>query len=607
MMKKIFKKINILSAVALLLCATSCEDFLETPSLNSYASDNVYTNVSRAEMATLGCYTGMRSNEIYTYLNYGTDEAMSSEGVGGSKQVFSSYNLTPALAPGYINTLYTQIAKTNNCIKNIPVMDAYNNGNATDKKALRRYYGEVLTLRAIYYSDLIRYWGDVPFITLPGEDYASLYSSRVSRDVIYDAIIADLQTAVELIPWQSELGTSSERLSKQAVKGFLARTALYAAGYSLRWDLKTYDPSTLKMAKRDDPARVREFYQIASDATADIINQKENALNASYEKVFRNYALKVQDTKENLFEVGFAETGHNNRVGYINGNYIETGNETFGKTVPNGWVVPTFYLSFADGDTRRDVSVSNFYIKAPTKKDASITDDMVPSKLDDLRFGKWRLNWKKDKYISATQTSINWVMLRYSDVLLMYAEAQNELNGKPTDGAIKALKDVRTRAFGGDTSKIGTIPADYEGFLNAIVKERAWELAFEGYRRTDLIRWNKLGDVLAQTKASLLDLVDRKGAYADIEEARDYKLHTKALLNDPKVALDYIPVKKADLGTQPAAGYVRLTAFNPLVSTSRIVTEFASGYRANYVELCPFTTNIMDTNLGLKGQQLPGY
>ena len=83
-------------------------------------------------------------------------------------------------------------------------------------------------------------------------------------------------------------------------------------------------------------------------------------------------------------------------------------------------------------------------------------------------------------------------MLRYSDVLLMHAEALNELNNGPTADAISAFRAVRLRAFRNDASKVGAIPTDYDGFREAIIKERKLELSNESLRKTDLTRWGIL-------------------------------------------------------------------------------------------------------------------
>lgn len=174
--------------------------------------------------------------------------------------------------------------------------------------------------------------------------YDDFSSSRVDRDEIYDGIIADLQEAVEVLPWYSEgFFSTPERISKNAAYGLLARTALYAAGYALHWDLNTYDKSTLQMRRPLDESRVRKLYTIADEACKAVISKGENSLLSKYEDVFR--ALNeggVYNPEEVMFE--YAEFGNttNGRVGYTNGLCIHASNALYGKTLPLQLIHPTF-------------------------------------------------------------------------------------------------------------------------------------------------------------------------------------------------------------------------------------------------------------------------
>src|SRR5690606_29053417 len=108
--------------------------------------------------------------------------------------------------------------------------------------------GEAYAIRGYAYFNIVRFWGDVPLSAIPTMDATSFTLPRTSRDIIYDQCVSDLQKATELIPWKKEAGISSERISKQGAYGLLARVALHAAGYSLRWDLDTYNPGSVKLA-----------------------------------------------------------------------------------------------------------------------------------------------------------------------------------------------------------------------------------------------------------------------------------------------------------------------------------------------------------------------
>ncbi len=605
-MKKIIKKVYMLfCSVALITSIISCQDWLDMPSKSSYDSTSVFVSVDRAEMATKGAYEGMWVMLWNYYVNFGTDEMQSAESLSGSKNCVGNYVYTTGLVPGSeFNGVYTGIAKANNCIKNIPLMAEFENGAATEKAKLRQYVGECLVIRAIHYWNLIRYWGDVPYITLPQEDYDTFYSSRTSRDVIYDGIIADMQKAIEYLPWYDESGyTTPERISKNAAYGFLARISLYAAGYSLRWDMNTYDASTCKMAKRDDPARVKELYQIASDACKAVIDKGENSLNPSYEAQFRTYSEGTYYPKESMFE--YAQYGsqmNTLRAGYALGMRCISGS-LYGKCESVAYYQPTLYYSFANGDSRRDITCPNYEIAADGKR-------TMTSLSSRRSIGKWRVNWRTVAAgtSSATYQNINIALLRYSDILLMFAEAQNELNNGPTTEGIAAYEAVRKRAFGNNS--IGQTPTDYEGFFKAIVNERKYELAFEAMRRTDLIRWNLLGEVVNQTKAELTKMYNREAPYQNLPEWVAYPNEYSKTWKDPSVTLNnLIEVKPSETATFVCpAGYTILKDYlTGLKPTDNFVSNFARGYVENNVELFPFAQIVMDVNKGLAGQQHPKY
>jgi len=117
----------------------------------------------------------------------------------------------------------------------------------------------------------------------------------------------------------------------------------------------------------------------------------------------------------------------------------------------------------------------------------------------------------------------NWVVIRFSDVMLMYAEADNEINGAPSATAIKAFEDVRKRAYRGNESSIGTTPTDKTGFFNAIANERYLEFGHEGIRKYDLLRWNQLAARLDDARAKIEQIRTGTGAYANVPDSVFWK------------------------------------------------------------------------------------
>ncbi|ADY37133.1 RagB/SusD domain-containing protein [Phocaeicola salanitronis DSM 18170] len=658
-MKKIM---NILGAAVLVLTASSCQDWLDMPSESKADSSTVFSTLSRAEMAVMGAYSSLHTQELGYQLLMGTDECTSTE--SNSKYNVANYDYTNT--SGMLSKTYTEMYKaieySNVCIKNLPLMSV----SESEQEKLNALLGESLAIRAYAYWNIVRFYGDVPYTDIPTSDLTTFSSSRVSRDTIYDHCISDLQRAIELLPWRSEgMVETPERFTKNAAYGILARVALYAAGYSLRWDLSTvpYNASTCRIAQRDDQTRIRELYQIAADACKAVITKGENSLLEDYDEIFRDLGNQRYNN-ETMFEFGwYGANSSDVRTGYTNGIPTSgTDNEVLGKGGSQMIAMPTFYFEYEEGDQRRDVSICNYGLRLSTGNNAYQMNTFAG-----MGVGKYRINWKNSRGTSDSRRDINWPLLRYSDVLLMYAEALNELNNGATSEAVDAVREVRMRAFRNDEAKVGDIPTGYEDFKNYIIQERKLELSNEGLRKSDLARWGILVDYLTAEKEKLVQLAKREGKYANVEVYRAYKLSAVPTLNDPTIALSYIPMTEEEVASiltdeelatlhvlnsgasgavvkdfyedadgnvyyteQPGTTAVEYTilnmfSINTIKQKGNLSVEDVEGVssnnpwitgtsgvyygmKKNMVEILPFnTTNIIDVNPGLAEQQHPCY
>jgi len=656
-MKKIM---NILGAAVLVLTASSCQDWLDMPSESKADSSTVFSTLSRAEMAVMGAYSSLHTQELGYQLLMGTDECASTE--SNSKYNVANYDYTNT--SGMLSKTYTEMYKaieySNVCIKNLMSV------SESEQEKLNALLGESLAIRAYAYWNIVRFYGDVPYTDIPTSDLTTFSSSRVSRDTIYDHCISDLQRAIELLPWRSEgMVETPERFTKNAAYGILARVALYAAGYSLRWDLSTvpYDASTCRIAQRDDQTRIRELYQIAADACKAVITKGENSLLEDYDEIFRDLGNQRYNN-ETMFEFGwYGANSSDVRTGYTNGIPTSgTDNEVLGKGGSQMIAMPTFYFEYEEGDQRRDVSICNYGLRLSTGNNAYQMNTFAG-----MGVGKYRINWKNSRGTSDSRRDINWPLLRYSDVLLMYAEALNELNNGATSEAVDAVREVRMRAFRNDEAKVGDIPTGYEDFKNYIIQERKLELSNEGLRKSDLARWGILVDYLTAEKEKLVQLAKREGKYANVEVYRAYKLSAVPTLNDPTIALSYIPMTEEEVASiltdeelatlhvlnsgasgavvkdfyedadgnvyyteQPGTTAVEYTilnmfSINTIKQKGNLSVEDVEGVssnnpwitgtsglyygmKKNMVEILPFnTTNIIDVNPGLAEQQHPCY
>jgi hypothetical protein len=218
----------------------------------------------------------------------------------------------------------------------------------------------------------------------------------------------------------------------------------------------------------------------------------------------------------------------------------------------------------------------------------------------------------------------NWAFIRFSDVLLMYAEAVNEINGSPTAQAIAAFEEVRTRGFG-NPALIGTTPTDKTGFFNAIVNERFLEFGQEAIRKYDLIRWNLLDTKIAEARTKIQAIRDRVAPYNNVPQYLYYKNSGEEIIfytptdsttanKIPAWRPTQVPPGPGTIGTSgttPITKWLRLDWANHLTSASAIDSKplwqaFAFFFTKNKSELFPFDQATLDAYQG-RLKQNPGY
>jgi hypothetical protein len=601
----------------LLTAFSSCKKYLEVEPVSTFGPDYVFSNVGNAEKAIISAYAPLGGDQGYgirlnLYYPLDNDEMMGQGGgnADNERRDIAHYNVQPSntqLAGPY-GQLYVGVERTNLAIYYIPKMSQYTNGTEAEKSQLKRLYGEALTLRAQYYFELIRNWGDVPAQFEPSSFQGDLFKPKVNRDSTYDHIIADLATAETLVPWRTEATQfTNERISQGAVRALRARIALFRGGYSLRED---------KQMKRDE-ANYKKYYQIARDECNAIMQRTgDHRLNNSYLSVWKDYVGKhlQEPNGEILWEVGMSggnSTLGDSKLGYYNGpRYNNTGNSAL-------TILPTYFYSFNPNDSRRDVMCAPY--------DINVGGILVGRPLQTMVDGKFRKDWTNILTSEAQYFGTNWPLIRYSDVLLMFAETENELNNAPTAAAITAYEQVRRRAFG--TAAIGATPNDKAGFFTAIVNERAWELGGEGIRKYDLIRWNMLQAKLDESKARMRALYTASGNVGGVNQyvypgpdyskipftpTTDYTSLPATMYYKPNVVG---PLTYANSFYEPApatapVGFTGVSwvsraaeASNPIFTA--ILNYYAKSFTPNKNELLPFPQSQIDVNPNLK--QNPGY
>jgi hypothetical protein len=619
MIRKHINKLAFLSVFAILLLTEGCKKFLDQQPITDVTESVVFSDVPSAYKALIGVYSRLVGDAGYgirlsLYYPVDNDEMQGPTGASDNdRRDIARYSATPGNAQ--INNPFSQLFQgieyANICIENIPKMDLYTNGTSDEKKKLQRMLGEALTLRAQFYHEAIKNWGDLPAHFQPAYKLVLTdpFPSRVSQDTLYNHILADLLQAESLVPWRNEVTSIGdqvdERITKGAVKGLRARIALFRGGYALRKDgTMQRNPDYLT------------YYQIARDECNDIMNSGQHSLNPSFKGLWKDQVCgrAIADPNGELMFQASAiglSGAEDTKVGYYNGPRVNN----FGNSSVNP--LPSFIYLFDSTDLRRDVTVCLYF--------TNLNGTRAGQAITNLTDGKYRRDWITNPAVSPTDATqylgLKWQLLRYSDVLLMYAEAENELNG-PTASAYNAINMVRRRGYGKPISTPNAavdIPAGLSksDFFKAIVRERSLELAGEGIRKYDLIRWNLLGTAISETKSNNIRM---SSGTAMVNPSYMASFPAYSLTNTLPTSLYFINNSTSDdnnvgggllynslYKTAPAstpAGTTKVTWISTAINTTA-VARYATGFVSGKGELLPIPQPARDANYNLS--QNPNY
>ena len=522
-MKRISKYFTILTA-ALLCLSCSLEENVYTQTDESYIKD-----AAMSETLIMGVYKKLGVDGIYRQnlpfiFSLTTDESKP-EGSSLDSHRTEGSNAFTASSSYVENTwkaLYSAVYDANYFIelmgRKIPTF------TEGDQAKCAYYVAEAKALRALLYFELVRWFGNIPLVLSTDEAYkAPDEFKQADPHKVYEQIEQDLKDASEVLPYSGETDLRSApsfRFSKGGVLGLLAKVYATWAGYPLYAEGK---------------------WELAVDAAEEVINSQKHSLLPDFVQLWKNSASNVWDPSESLIELSYwsplATSESSGRVGNMNG---VRGNQGCLRNNAPGHNVfcyyhPTFLANWKDYslDKRFAVSYADYQYTANGKEyyvSKKINNVMTPISFvmaleaEDKDQENWRATynyrlthgkWDTELYVpdenyntAANVTNINWYLLRYSDVLLLYAEALNEVNLGPTPEAYEAVNMVRRRGFGLDytiASDVADLEAglSYEDFQKAIRDERAWELAGEAHRRQDLIRWGIYVDTVKETYSNL--------------------------------------------------------------------------------------------------------
>ncbi len=444
-MKKL--KVVITTFIVLLL-ASGCEkDFLEKSPPDSLTEDGFYNSAERAEMGVNAIYVALQGAWSENLLRI--HDVPSGDVVLSNTTPLEYNNFTYHAALTQIHStwtgLYQGITRSNAAIKNIP--------GITMSDALKaQYVGEAKFLRALNYFTLTNLFGDVPLVTepLPTTDASLVAATPVAE--ITKVIIKDLQDAEAGLP-VSFSGNNLGRATKGAARALLGKVYLYNKDYT---NAEKY------------------FTLVISSNTYSLMDNFQEVWHRSFE-----------NNRESIFEVQFADIGGGGTNGR-NGSFLPAVNGATGSALATKRAVD----AFEPGDPRLGFSIflpgATF---APNVSAALATFNPTWSATGyAVKKGMFPI-----MYVNGS--GINYPLIRFADVLLMYAEAANELG--QIDNARDAVNRVRKRPSVNVPVYTAANTGTKAALFNAIVKERQVELMFEFHRFMDLKRWGLAQTVLA--------------------------------------------------------------------------------------------------------------
>lgn len=537
-MKKLVKNIVRFLLLGVLISGmSSCTDWLDVPS-NSFLSDEyVFSQPDSANQGIAAIYNILGENNSYRnrlWLQMGlnTDIEYRSGWANGAAlsltkvdDYFALYKSNSGLGEGYNNSdaanpwsrIYQGVERCNLAVAGIRKYGSPAAGND-----MGHLLGEALTMRAFFYYDLIKWWGDVPARFEPVNE-SNIYLPKTNRDSLYNQIIGDLQEASTLLysAGDSKYTATTKRISKDVARGLLARICLSAAGYSMRSDGAG---SSVITNQTITEARRTQLYTIAREACRSIITDGHYKLSSSFQNIFyRQCQDNLEQGNETMWQLPYY-MGTRGRMVYNLGLPRDADGQLNLSTIGGQFrVMPSFFYDYDANDSRRDVTVVPYKVAKSTtdgKMEQSISSGIIG-----FNIAKWRAEWML-KPITGTDDGVSPIVLRYADILLMFAEADLYLNGN--EGA-EYFNQVRRRAF--NQTITTTSPYDLPLTLENIKKERAFEFCGENIRKYDLIRWGELKSSIDKAKANLTALRDGSGNYSTVPSTIYYKLTTDTTYN----------------------------------------------------------------------------
>jgi len=440
------KSIKNIGILALLLFCASCEEQLNEVPENFITSSNFFNTETEAFAALVGVYqvlgTIYDNNGIIVFGDMAANTAAQFPG-GAELGVYDFYQVgaqDPSLLSIWRSS-YQGINRANTLIENIVKADM------EDSKK-EQFIGEAKTLRALHYFNLVRIFGGVPLVVDAVSSLEGLAVPRNSEDEIFAQIIQDLKDAEVVC---SDTPESPGRVSKLVATSFLSKVYLTVKDYTN-----------------------------AAESSSRVIQSGNYQLWTNFSDAF---TVENEDGKETIFSAQYlAGAVGTNIHSYVSPQSLDPfyqGGRAFGVYIAADELIE----SFETGETRAEGTIWSEVYVASVDSTVQLRATMF-SKYSDEIFD----------IPNIASGSINFPIIRYSDILLVFAEAENELNPVSTL-ALESLNKVHRRAFAyspNDASPVDLISTSQNELRELIWTERFKELALEGHQWFDLKRTDRL-------------------------------------------------------------------------------------------------------------------
>ena len=511
MKKQLISKIYKIALIGVIVFGQSaCSDFLTEKAPSNLTPTSFYTIPDHAEAAIAATYSELRfignGAGIFS-ANWQLLEALTGTSTTETAQNSDLNNLYGLVHDGYTvhfvqywAGLYKVIAQANQVLEKVPAI------TPMDAKQKSKILGEARFLRASAYFTAVRLWGDIPLITKPqtasSEDFLP---ARAPVESVYKLIVEDLIAAeASGLDWMDTRG----RVGTAAVKAQLAEVYLTMAGGSLK--------------------KGASHYKLAADKAFEVISYAKS--NPSVIALFPTYMdvhkESLKNRLEHLYMIQYNTTVSGNPMGNFFPNFkpvTYSGPGGTGSSVPT----PSFYKSYEDGDLRAKNQEGYFYTSYYTNGNGAPFELNAP-----YVFKHFNTTANGYNGVAGTRNdNLNVPQIRYAQVLLTYAEAQNEVGG-PTADSYAAFKAIRDRAKL-TTPDLGTY--SQASFRNAVWKERWHELCYEQITWFDMVRLRKAFNETTKTFEEFVGHTNLSSNQKLQEKHLLLPLPKAEMLNNPKL------------------------------------------------------------------------